>query len=128
MLTRTFNSLLLTRRVKKLESSHIQSWAQSLKTKLLQKGKLFFIVNIKITNNLDKNLQINSRDYVRLVTNGNDAEKIAPDVHNDPVDAQAISTKTTRIGFAINDTDKDFVLQIGEIKGQKESISINFNN
>ena len=90
------------------------------------KGRLFLIVNIKVVNDLDKGVQINSRDYVRLVVNGNEAEKIAADIHNDPIDAQAISTKTTRLGFAINETDKDFVLQVGEIKGQKESINLSF--
>lgn len=91
------------------------------------KGRLFLIVNIKITNGLDQGVQINSRDYVRLTVNGNDSEKIAPDIHNDPVDAQAISTKSTRLGFAINETDTNFVLQVGEIKGNKESINISFN-
>lgn len=91
------------------------------------KGRLFLIVNVKISNPLDKGLQVNSRDYIRLTVNGNDAEKIAPDVHNDPIDAQAISTKTTRVGFAINDTDTNFVLQVGEIKGDKESINVSFD-
>lgn len=91
------------------------------------KGRLFLILNIKITNNLDQGVQINSRDYIRLTVNGNGSEKIAPDIHNDPVDAQAISTKTTRLGFAINESDSNFVLQVGEIKGEKESVNLSFN-
>jgi len=91
------------------------------------KGRLFLIINVKVTNQLDKGVQINSRDYVRLTVNGNNSEMIAPDIHNDPIDAQAISTKTTRLGFAINETDKNFVLYVGEIKGKKEAITITFN-
>lgn len=87
-------------------------------------GRTFLILNLKITNNYDKSIQINARDYVRLVVN-NAPDKLAPDIHNDPVEIQAISTKYTRLGFPINDTDKNLVLQIGEISGPKESITLN---
>lgn len=89
------------------------------------KGRTFLIVNLKITNNYSKSIQLNVRDYVRLSLNGS-AEKLAPDVHNDPVEVQAISTKYTRVGFPINDTDKNLMLYVGEIAGKKESIPLNF--
>lgn len=88
------------------------------------KGRTFLIVNIKITNDFDRPISINSRDYVRLIVN-NSAEKLAPDIHNDPVEIQAISTKYTRLGFPINDTDKNLAVQIGEISGSKEVIKLN---
>lgn len=87
------------------------------------KGRTFLIVNLKITNSFDKNIQLNVKDFIRLTT-GNSAEKLAPDIHNDPVDVQAISTKYTRVGFPINDTDKDLKLQVGEITGNKETIQL----
>jgi hypothetical protein len=87
------------------------------------KGRTFLIVNLKITNNFDKNIQLNVKDYIRLTT-GNSTEKFAPDIHNDPVDVQAISTKYTRVGFPINDTDKNLTLQVGEITGSKETIKL----
>lgn len=87
-------------------------------------GRTFLILNLKITNTYDKSIQINARDYVRLSVNGSD-EKLAPDIHNDPVDVQAISTKYTRLGFPINTTDKNLILQVGEISGKKESINLN---
>lgn len=87
-------------------------------------GRTFLILNLKITNSYDKSIQINARDYVRLSVNGSD-EKLAPDIHNDPVDVQAISTKYTRLGFPINTTDKNLVLQVGEISGKKDSIDLN---
>jgi hypothetical protein len=86
-------------------------------------GRTFLIINLKITNDYDKTIQINARDYIRLIVNGS-SEKLAPDIHNDPVEVQAISTKYTRLGMAINETDKDIVLQVGEISGKKESIKL----
>jgi hypothetical protein len=87
------------------------------------KGRTFLIINLKITNNFNKDIQLNVKDFVRLTT-GNSTEKLAPDIHNDPVDVQAISTKYTRVGFPINDTDKNLSLQVGEITGSKEVIKL----
>lgn len=87
-------------------------------------GRAFLIVNLKITNNYDKTIQINARDYLRVIID-NATEKLAPDIHNDPVEVQAISTKYTRLGLAINETDKNIVLQVGEISGKKDSLKLN---
>jgi hypothetical protein len=87
------------------------------------KGRTFLIVNVKITNNFDKDISLNVKDFVRLSVNGS-AEKLAPDIHNDPVNVQAISTKYTRVGFPINDTDKNLQLQVGEISGSKDTIKL----
>jgi len=90
-------------------------------------GRVFLIVNLKIVNTLSQGLKINSRDYIRVSVNGNDKEWFAPDIHNDPVDAQAISTTDTRVGMAINESDKNIRLQIGEISGKKQIIPVSFN-
>ncbi len=90
------------------------------------KGKTFLIINLKVTNDGSKNIAIETRDYVRLSINGNEKELLAPDIHNDPVVVQAISTKYTRVGFPISESDKDLKLKIGEIKGNKQSIDLNF--
>jgi hypothetical protein len=89
-------------------------------------GRVFLIVNLELKNDLKQGLQINSRDYVRLSVNGNKNDLLAPEIHNDPVEVQAISTKFTRIGFAINSKDKDFVLIVGEIDGDKQEIPVKF--
>lgn len=89
------------------------------------KGRTFLIITIKISNELNQSLQINTRDYVRLSVNGDENTLLAPDIHNDPVEVQAISTKFTRVGFPVNTSDKSFVLQIGEIKGEKQKIPLN---
>lgn len=89
-------------------------------------GRLFLILTIKITNDYTKSLEINAKDYIRLSMNGKDGELLAADIHNDPVLVQPVSTKYTRIGFPINDTDKQLVLNVGELEGKKEKVELNF--
>lgn len=88
------------------------------------KGRTFFIVNLKIVNDSSHTFDINTRDYIRLSIEG-DNERFAADIHNDPAQVQAISTKPTRLGFPTNDSNKKFILYVGEIKGEKKSININ---
>ncbi len=89
-------------------------------------GKKFLVVNLKITNDYKQTFNINTRDYIRLVSNNNDKEPLAPEIHNDPVEVQAISTKYTRVGFTINASDKNLKLKVGEISGDKTTIDLNF--
>lgn len=89
-------------------------------------GRTFFILNLKIKNESDKRIQVNTRDYIRLSINNNDQELLAADIYNDPVEIQPTSIKKTRIGFPINDTDKNLKLYVGEIKGEKKPIDIQF--
>jgi hypothetical protein len=88
-------------------------------------GRTFLIVTLKIANDANQSIQMNTRDYVRLSVNKDESTWLAPDIHNDPVEVQAISTKFTRVGFAINNADNNLVLQIGEIKGDKQKIALN---
>ncbi len=89
-------------------------------------GRTFLIFTIKLINDYDKAIDLRARDYVRLTLNGNEQELLAADIHNDPVNIQPISTKITRLGFPINDTDMNIVLKVGEISGEKESIEVIF--
>ena len=91
------------------------------------KGKTFMVINLKIVNELNQGVQINTKDYVRLSVNGDKNDWLAPDIHNDPVEVQAISTKLTRVGYAISNTDKNIILRIGEINGAKTEVPIKFN-
>jgi hypothetical protein len=88
------------------------------------KGRTFLILTLKIRNEYESAIEIDTRDYVRISINGNRDEWLAPDIHNDPVEVQAISTKYTRLGFPINDSDRNFVLSIGEIDGEKTEIEL----
>jgi len=87
-------------------------------------GREFLIINLKITNQYTNAIQLNTKDYIRLAVNGNENEWLAPDIHNDPVEVQADSTKYTRVGFPVNTSDKDFILRVGEINGSKETIKL----
>ena len=89
-------------------------------------GRTFLILNVKIANPTDQGVSINTRDFFRLATNGNLNEWLAPDIHNDPVEVQAISTKYTRLGFPINDGDTNLVIQVGQIDAEKQQIPLTF--
>ncbi|MEK6881739.1 MAG: hypothetical protein AABY22_19130 [Nanoarchaeota archaeon] len=88
-------------------------------------GKKFLVLNIKLNNTYNKPIQLTAKDYVRLTVNKS-SELVAPDIHNDPVTIQPLSTKETRIGFAIKDSDKNLTLKVGEINGPKTDIEVNF--
>ena len=91
-------------------------------------GRVFLILNLKITNNLKQAIQLNTRDYLRLIVTSNKDEQLALDIHNDPVEVQAISTKYTRVGIALNESDakKLIQLKVGEIDGEKQTVELNF--
>ncbi|OGG01812.1 hypothetical protein A2Z33_00955 [Candidatus Gottesmanbacteria bacterium RBG_16_52_11] len=90
------------------------------------KGRTFLIVTIKVINDYQKPIEITTRDYVRLMLDGNANELLAADIHNDPVLVQPISTKPTRIGFPVDDSAGSLSLIVGEIKGDKETIPLTF--
>lgn len=88
-------------------------------------GRSFLILNFKLKNDQKKEVPINTRDYVRFSI-GNSNEWIAPDIHNDPVYVQGISTKYTRLAFPIDENDRKFKLQIGGLDDEKSFVELNF--
>lgn len=89
--------------------------------------KTFLVLNLKLKNDLSQSLKVNSADYIRLSINGNTNEWFAPDIQNDPIDLQPISTKAVRLAFTVNSSDKDLMLQVGEVNGAKEAIKLKVN-
>jgi|SRR3989344_1533425 len=87
-------------------------------------GRTFLILTFKITSGFTKSLEINTKNYFRLVRNGNETDLLAADIHNDPVVVQPTSTKYTRLGWPINDTDTSMVLLVGEIEGEKTKVEL----
>ena len=103
--------------------------AQKMKNILIQgkpatarEGKIFLIINLEVANDQKQPLNIAPVDLIRLV----DAQgkKFAPDVHNEAVAVEPISVKKTRVGFVIDEPSPGFELQVGEINGSKETISL----
>jgi len=88
-------------------------------------GRIFLILNLKLTNDYTKTISLNTRDFVRMTINGSN-EKMAFDIHNDPVEVLAGSVKVTRLAMAINTTDKDITLLVGEVNGPKQTIKVHF--
>ncbi len=90
------------------------------------KGRTFLIFNLKVVNDFKQKIEIQTSDYLRLSVNGNKDAWLAPDIHSDPVAIQAISTKYIKVGFAINESDKDLLLKVGEINGEKQDVEVKF--
>ena len=88
-------------------------------------GRTFLVLTLKITNDLDRRLQINTRDYIRLSINDSN-ERFEFTIHNDPVEIGAISTRPTRLAMPIDDVDQKLTLYVGEIKGEKQAVEISF--
>lgn len=108
-----------------VESANLQD-AFIYKGKLARavKGRTFLLFNLKITNSYEQGVTINSKDYIRISV-GESSELLAPEIHNDPVEIQATSTKFTRIGMPINDADtKNIKIFVGELKGEKTEIKL----
>lgn len=88
-------------------------------------GRTFLIFNLKLVNEGNQKIQVNTRDFIRISVNNN-PEWLAPDIHNDPVEAQSISTKITRLGLPIGDNDNNIKVQVGEINGEKQVFDLRF--
>lgn len=89
-------------------------------------GRTFLIVNLKLENPTKISLSMKTRDFIRLQIEGQ-SDRLAPDIHNDPTEVQAISTKLTRVGFPVEENALKFKLLVGEIDGEKTEIPLEFN-
>lgn len=90
-------------------------------------GRTFLVLSLKITNDYDQDIEIDTRDYIRVKLDSLGEELLAADMHSDPLDVQAISTKYTRLGFSIPEEYGNIKLLVGEIKGDKEELTLEFN-
>jgi hypothetical protein len=89
------------------------------------KGRQFLILNLKLVSGYNDSLFLNTRNYVRIQPLG-ETDKLAPEIHNDTVEVQPLSTKLTRIGLPVNNNTKSFILFVGELDGEKQEIDVNF--
>lgn len=89
------------------------------------KGRTFLIINLKLVNDFDKSLFLNTRNYVRVQPSGTD-DRLAPEIHNDTVEVQPLSTKLTRIGLPVDESVREFTIYAGELEGEKEAFTFSF--
>lgn len=88
-----------------------------------REGKAFLILTLEVENTDTQKLYLPVNELVRL----QDGDKMrAPDVHNNLVLAEPIATKTTRIGFLINEDSRVYTLKVGEVNGAKQTINLKF--
>lgn len=85
-------------------------------------GKTFIIINLEIDNSTKNQLTVRPVDFIRL--QDSQGRSFASDVHNESVKAEAVSTKRTRVGFVVDENQKDFKFLIGEITGEKQTVEI----
>lgn len=86
--------------------------------------KIFLILNLEISNAGKQQLKISPVNLIRLIDSS--GKLFAPDVHNDEVTIEPISTKKTRVGFVVDEGTSNFKIQVGEVNGQKELINVKF--
>lgn len=100
-------------------------------TKILIQGKpatardtkTFLIMNLEINNSTNNQLTVRPVDFIRLIDN--EGRSYAPDVHNNEVITEPLSIKKTRIGFVVDQIQKNFKFNVGELKGTKETVEVN---
>lgn len=86
--------------------------------------KQFLIIFLELQNNSQSPVQIDSRDFVRLIDK--EEKKYAPDLYNGLIEIPAISVKKDEIGFMVAADQKQFRIQVGEIEKEKEIVEIIF--
>lgn len=86
-------------------------------------GRTFLIVNIRVSHNLDRVVELDTKDYLRLSKN-NETNRLSADIHNDPVEVKVNASHNTKLGFPINDSDTNLVLLVGEPEDQKDRIEL----
>lgn len=89
-------------------------------------GKQFLVLNLKLSNTETQRVRLDTRDFIRLSVNDS-PDRLAPAIHNDPVELQPISDQYTRLGFSVFLDDADYKLFLGEITEEKIEIPLEFN-
>jgi len=87
-------------------------------------GKAFLLITMEIENPTKKQLTVKPIDMVRMVNS--EGKTLAAEVHNNEVTSEPVSIKKTRIGYVINEAEKNFKFLIGEVRGTQEPIEVSF--
>lgn len=87
--------------------------------------KTFILINFEVENSTSNQLTVRPVDFIRLTDNEN--RTFAPDVHNNDVAVEPISIKKTRVGFVVDENQKEFKFLVGEINGEKKEVVVKLN-
>lgn len=87
-------------------------------------GKDYLFLRVEIQNNKTERVAIASMDRIRL--KDDKGNLYAPDYHNGNVVVDPISTKKDLLAFAVDKKQKTFILQVGELDGEKQEIEVKF--
>lgn len=86
--------------------------------------KFFLVLYFEIKNDSNRILYLLPVDLIRLVKP--DGKLFAPSVHQNLVETRPTSTKVTNVGFVVEKGEKEFVLRVGEVGGEKSEVRVKF--
>jgi hypothetical protein len=89
----------------------------------LDKDKQILILSVELINDSNYPISVNTQDFVRYIAS--DGKKYAADYFNGKIDVAAISVRKDELAFIIDNNQKDFKFQIGEIDKDKENFEVN---
>ncbi|MDP2671267.1 MAG: DUF4352 domain-containing protein [bacterium] len=87
-------------------------------------GKTFIVIYLEVENKYQVPLYTTPLDLFRLVRS--DGKRIAPSVSQGNVEVRPISVKRSNVAFVIDRNEKNFTIELGEIRGEKQAVQINF--
>lgn len=90
----------------------------------VRNNKLFLLINFEIDNPDSTVYFINPTDLVRYVRS--DGKKFAPTVYQGVLQVRPASTKSSNIGFVIDQNDKVFNMEVGDIDSYQQPLEIKF--
>ena len=92
-------------------------------TRTPPEGKIFLTLTLELENPYTKDVGFFSRDLVRLIV---DEKPVAPVFYNSGLVIAPVAVKKDKVGFVADKEVKTFRVQIGELKGQKEEVVLEF--
>lgn len=87
-------------------------------------GKVYLILRLEINNPTTTRIQFMSADFIRMETA--DGKKFSPDYHNGAVTLDPISIKKDLVAFKVDEDQKNFKFQVGELDKEKQTVEIVF--
>lgn len=87
-------------------------------------GKIFLVLDFGVKNDTQRVLYLLPVDLFRLVMNEN--TKVAPSAHQGLVEVRPVSTKFSNLGFVVDEKQKEFKFEVGEVEGEKQEMTVKF--